>query len=108
MLELGVHRGRHAENLDAGRRSVGSRGVRQAALERVVETVDLIAEDPGLGAENVAIVQVRIVEDPVSRSIDREATLAARRESSLGGVDAAEAIDADSRRAGPVHFGVFP
>ena len=51
---------------------------------------------------------VCVVEDPPSRVINCEAPLAARRESSAGGVGAAEGIDVDRGRATPVHFGAFP
>src|SRR4030095_7951712 len=81
---------------------------RKTVAERVVQPVDLVGEDVLLVAEDIGIVQSCAGKCPMLRAIDRKASLAVRRESAPGCVEAMRAVHAHRRGAGPTDVAIFP
>src|SRR5204862_6289443 len=98
----------HREDLDRGGGAVLAGGIRQSVAEGVVQPVDLVGVDPRLGAEDVAVIEIGLVEHPMLRPVDGEAALAARGEAAPGGIEAAEAIHPEGAGARPVDRRILP
>ena len=76
MIGLDIGCQPHAENLDLRHRAVGTGRFRQPVFKQMVETVDLITENAGCRAKDVAIAEARPVKGPVRRAVDGEAARA--------------------------------
>ncbi len=81
---------------------------RESIADDVIESVDLVTEDPAVGAEDVAVAETAIGKGPVVWAVDRESARSAPGAVAEAGVDSLRTVDPEGAGSGPVHLRRFP